>query len=325
MGDRIELRKLIGFGKATFSITLPKRWVKENALRKGDLILVQEKGPEKLEISPKLTEQQELIKEVTLSVNDKTLKELERELITAYINDYSIINLIGNLQGKVGEIRNLLNELIGLEIMEVSNNKIIAKVFSDVTNTHVSNIIRRISLITKTMFEELQNLFDGNCDYTSMMDSDREINRQTYFATSILTKAIKSTYFCSAVKMELTEAAFALKIIDVQEKIGDQLKHMARQLCDTGILKKTKPKHTKDFAKHTLQILATYENAIKAYIGRDRKLANDTIEETREIRNKLDQYIKDSCEMPVPYVMGNLGVLASHISDLGNTVYNTEF
>src|SRR3989344_1900199 len=84
----MELRKLIGFGKATFSITLPKKWVKENALVKGDLILIQEKSPEKLEISPKLTEQPELIKEATLNMNEKNLKELERELITAYINDY---------------------------------------------------------------------------------------------------------------------------------------------------------------------------------------------------------------------------------------------
>lgn len=321
----MELRKLIAFGKATYSITLPKKWVKENALVKGDLILIQEKSPEKLEISPKLGEQQELIKEVTLSVNDKSSKELERELITAYINDYSVINLVGSVQSKVGEIREMLNELIGLEIMEVSNNKIVAKVFSDVTNTHVSNIIRRISLITKTMFDELLSLFEGKGDYTSIIDSDREVNRQTYFATRILTKAIKSTHFRGLIKMELTEAAFALKVIDVQEKIGDQLKHMARQLCDAHLLKKTKAKFNKDFAKCTQEILVTYENAVKAYITKDRKLAGSTIEETRSIRVKLDRYIQDHCEMPVPYVMGNLGVLASHIADLGTVVYDTEF
>ncbi|HLD04893.1 MAG TPA: hypothetical protein VJG90_04200 [Candidatus Nanoarchaeia archaeon] len=321
----MELRKLIAFGKATYSITLPKKWVTENALVKGDLILIQEKSPEKLEISPKLGEQQELIKEVTLSVNDKSSKELERELITAYINDYSIINLIGNVQGKVREIREMLNELIGLEIMEVSNNKTVAKVFSDVTNTHVSNIIRRISLITKAMFEELQSLFEGERNYASMVDSDREVNRQTYFATRILTKAIKSTHFRGLIKMELTEAAFALKVIDMQEKIGDQLKNMARQLCDAALLKKSKAKFNKEFAKYTHEILVAYENAVKAYIMHDRKLAGNTIEETRIIREKLDVYIKEHCELPVPYVLGNLGVLASHIADLGLVVYNTEF
>ena len=282
-------------------------------------------SPEKLEISPKLGEQQELIKEVTLSVNDKSSKELERELITAYINDYSIINLTGSVQSKVGEIREMLNELIGLEIMEVSNSKIIAKVFSDVTNTHVSNIIRRMALITKTMFEELLSLFKGKGDPGSIADSDREVNRQMYFATRILTKAIKSTHFRGLIKMELTEAAFALKVVDVQEKIGDHIKQMAKQLCEAHLLKKTKAKITKDFIECTGQILSTYESAIKAYITHDRKLAGATIEETRLIREKLSTYIKEHCELPAPYVMGFLGILASHVADLGLVVYNTDF
>lgn len=30
---------MIGFGKATFSVTLPKTWVRKNKLKKGDTIL----------------------------------------------------------------------------------------------------------------------------------------------------------------------------------------------------------------------------------------------------------------------------------------------
>jgi len=321
----MELRRLIAFGKATYSITLPKKWVKENALNKGDLILVQEKSPEKLEISPKFSEQQELIKEVTIQFKEQSWEELKRELISAYINDYSIINLTGDLRGKVGQVRDLLNELIGLEIMEVSNNKIMAKVFSDVTNTHVSHIIRRVSLITNTMFDDLQAVFQNKGTQDPLMHSDLEVNRQTFFATRILSKAIKSAYFRSSIKMELTEAVFALKVSDYQEKIGDNLKTMARHLIEASINKKTNPAHTKAFMAFLERLATGYEIAIRAYLGKDKKMANDVICEEDGIRAELRAYMKAHCLMPVPFVMGNLSSLSQLIADLATTVYNSEF
>lgn len=324
-GIRMELRKLIAFGKATYSITLPKKWVKENALVKGDLILVQEKSPEKLEISPKLTDQQELIKETTLQVTNKTLEEIKIELISAYINDYSVINLIGDLRGKVGQVRDMLNELIGLEIMEVSNNKIMAKVFSDVTNTHVHHIIRRISLITKTMFDDLQSVFHQKGNQEPLAHSDMEINRQTFFATRVLTKAIKSAYFRGSIKMELTETVFALKVIDYQERIADNLKNVARYCVEGCIMKKTSPAHTKKIISFLEQIDVEYDHAIKAYVTKDKKLALDVVMDSNDMRAKLREYMKNNCVMPVPYFSGTLSSLSQLIADLAMTVYNSEF
>ena len=39
----VEFRKLISFGKTSFVMSIPKAWVTKNNLKKGDLIVLQEK------------------------------------------------------------------------------------------------------------------------------------------------------------------------------------------------------------------------------------------------------------------------------------------
>ena len=39
---KINVRKLIGFGKNSYVVSLPKQWVEKNKLNKGDLISIDE-------------------------------------------------------------------------------------------------------------------------------------------------------------------------------------------------------------------------------------------------------------------------------------------
>ena len=41
----MDYRKLIAFGKNSFVISVPKQWIKQNKLNKGDLIYLDESGP----------------------------------------------------------------------------------------------------------------------------------------------------------------------------------------------------------------------------------------------------------------------------------------
>ena len=41
----MEFRKLISFGKSSYVVSLPKAWVVQQKLKKGDLIAVDEAGP----------------------------------------------------------------------------------------------------------------------------------------------------------------------------------------------------------------------------------------------------------------------------------------
>ncbi len=40
----MEYRKLISFGKSSFVVSLPKSWVTQNKMKKGDLVYFEDSG-----------------------------------------------------------------------------------------------------------------------------------------------------------------------------------------------------------------------------------------------------------------------------------------
>ena len=76
----------------------------------------------------------------------------------AYIKNYTVINILGDVKGKIKELREKLQELIGLEIMEVSQDKIIAKSFLDLTQSKVDNSMKRIYYLIKNMADYFRKI-----------------------------------------------------------------------------------------------------------------------------------------------------------------------
>jgi len=42
----VETRKIISFGNSSYVVSLPKSWISENKLKKGDILNVEEKNGE---------------------------------------------------------------------------------------------------------------------------------------------------------------------------------------------------------------------------------------------------------------------------------------
>ena len=66
----MEFRKLIKFGKSSFVISLPKKWLEKNKLKKGDLLYVSE-NENGLSLTSKDNEKKEF------KVNDSERKVLQ--------------------------------------------------------------------------------------------------------------------------------------------------------------------------------------------------------------------------------------------------------
>ncbi|MFP3908975.1 MAG: AbrB/MazE/SpoVT family DNA-binding domain-containing protein [Archaeoglobaceae archaeon] len=83
-----EARKIYSSGKSSFILTLPKKWVSENDLNSGDLILM-DVGKNEIRIFPKEPERGK--KEAL--IDDRGLKgeALVRRIISFYIAGYDSI------------------------------------------------------------------------------------------------------------------------------------------------------------------------------------------------------------------------------------------
>ena len=79
----MEKRKVIGFGKSSYIVSLPKEWEKENKIKKGDELGFENKG-QILIINSGL---QETIsnKEIIIDCESKDIQLIKRLIYSAYI------------------------------------------------------------------------------------------------------------------------------------------------------------------------------------------------------------------------------------------------
>src|SRR3989338_11170414 len=92
----MHARKLVKSGASSYTISLPKRWISINKLNRGDLIYIKEESKDKLLITPGKIEEKPKPKEVVINIDAKKIDTIERELTSAYINNYNSIIITGS-------------------------------------------------------------------------------------------------------------------------------------------------------------------------------------------------------------------------------------
>jgi hypothetical protein len=114
----MDFRKIIGFGKSSFVISLPKGWTAQNKLQKGDVVYLNEDGST-LVLSAK---EKAFVKEpkmITIKTDGKSTEHLQAEITTAYLENYDTLEIKGyNLQEKAHEIKKIISNLAGIELLE---------------------------------------------------------------------------------------------------------------------------------------------------------------------------------------------------------------
>ena len=87
----MEYRKLISFGKSSFVVSMPKPWVTQNNLKKGDLIYMEESGSS-LILNPTKSEKVNHEKTKVIGIDGKDISFITREVNSSYIlNNHTLI------------------------------------------------------------------------------------------------------------------------------------------------------------------------------------------------------------------------------------------
>ena len=172
----MEYRRLISFGKNSFVISLPKSWVKQNKLKKGDLIYVDDSGSSLL-VNSKESEMTKVEREITIMVDGKSIPLIMREMISAYIQNYRTINLKGKeIKMKMKDLQTSIQNLIALETMEQTTDTIVAKDFLNMDTVSIEELIRKMDIVTRTMLKDMCRIFVDD-QYESLNQMDKDVNR----------------------------------------------------------------------------------------------------------------------------------------------------
>lgn len=282
----LAYRKIIVFGDSSYVVSLPKDWVEKNGLKKGDVVNV-DADTNQIKISPLLLKQTNNQKEINIQF-DGNIKKLKSELIYAYINNYNLIDINGkDLFNYLPDIRGLTENLIALEIVQQSPQKIILKDFLNVNDVSVHDTLRRIDRIVMSMADDVKGHLAGkNSKVTEILEQkELDVNRLSNLIFKTLKKGF-NTNDRAILKLDLDDIFYYWELTLFVEKVGDQLKRIPRYI-KAG----TMPELVDVFDN----IMNQYITAMKANFTKDYDLALGIL------TKKVDFYnIADKCMAKLP-------------------------
>src|SRR5256886_16435277 len=166
--SEVELRKLQMTGGASYTVSLPKGWIKAQGLKMGDVVAVMPRPDSSLTIVPhqKMALGQEKGGEVVLTPSkDQDREQILRTFIAQYLAGYEVIRIVFPAAAKP-DLRTYVKEqarrmFVGAEIIEESKDELIVQCLSSYGDLPAPKVISRMSLIAKLMLRDAVDSLKG--------------------------------------------------------------------------------------------------------------------------------------------------------------------
>ncbi|MBI2669135.1 phosphate uptake regulator PhoU [Candidatus Woesearchaeota archaeon] len=314
----MEYRKIIAFGKSSFVISLPKSWVRQNKLKKGDLVYLDESGAN-LTLAAKESENQSEEKECVIIIDGKSTERLRREVNSAYIQNIRTIIFKGReLKSKVKELQQVIQSLIALEIMEQGSDSVIARDFLNMDKVSILELIKKMDVVTRTMLKETCNIFQED-NYQSINDRDDDVNRLYFLLYRTVlynmenaTRAIKNFNYTPVGLLHFHRIGFHL------EGAADEVRRIARIARQLQL----SPKEKKFIESFLERLSQYYMDTMKAVNMQDKNLALQLSDSKQTLAPLLDDLdAKNRAVEDYPVLTSRVRRFISHVHNLGQQVY----
>lgn len=276
-------RQLMAFGNSSYIVSLPKDWVRKNHLKKGDALSFDEK-PHEIIFSARDAADKEKT-EITIDAEGKSETYLKTEITSAYINNYDVIIVLG--ESSALRIANAqLHELAGMEILEETSTKIVAKELLDIKEVSLNSLVRRIDNIIRSMAGDLLVMKSGLVE--SIYERDNEVNRLTLIAFRSARAASENPALLRMFEMSYWNATVTKEITGRLERFGDQVKRLSKMVESGAVKEKTV---YRDFAALYGKVVKRYSDVMEAYYSKDRQAFYRIESDSRKLFMECDDFM----------------------------------
>ena len=315
----IDVRKLISFGKGSYIVSMPKSWIEKNNLKKGDFISVNDDGFE-LVLSASQEDRKPDLKDIDINAKGKDLELIKAEIVSSYLNGYDTINIsFDSNYAEAPKIKDIIRNLSGLEIMEQTSTRIVAKNLININEISINNIIRRMDIITRAMMEDAILCLTGQCSYDNIHHRDVDVNRLYFLGYRVIKNAMKNPRIAKSLGLQPWQLHSDSQLIARLEKIADSQKRIARYVCEANLnramLSELKSIHT--------DISEAYNEVMKAYYNSEKdhalKIEVTNKDRTNACNKFLEKYTQLNSNMKNKTVSSNLVLIAKIIENLKAT------
>ncbi len=326
----IETRKVQLTGGSTFIVSLPKPWVTEKELKPGDTVVLSIQADGSILVSPEREfEKKSTVKE--FDITDEKPDKLVRALIGTYMAGFSEIRL--ESRGEMEpELRSAIMEftrlVIGPEIIEESNSRIILKDLIDPSEFSQRKGLRRMYLIVKKMHQDAVKAFLENNENLAkdVITRDTDCDRLFWMITKHYNMLLSNPRLVESLKISRERSLSYMLVSRTMERIGD---HAARIAENTLMLSDDFNGDLKEGIKKESELsLEILEEASTAFFKEDLQKANHSIdmrEKLEKLNDRLMRGIKEEDRenvAPLSYILESISRTGSYATDISEISIN---
>jgi phosphate uptake regulator len=327
----METRKIYVSGGSTYVISLPKKWVKRANLKAGDSLVVTEQGSSLL-IETSIVEKESKVKEIKISKITSN-EALERIIIAFYLVGYDTIRIKLDRKDHLPyrkSIRKILDYLIGVEIVEDTDDAMTLEIMVDYKRMMTAQILQRMYSINRSMLLDLGKALK-TMDIALAKDvivREREIDRLYFLVVRQLKSAVEYQQVAEKLGIENQRDCLGYRIaVKVLERIADHIENIAQSYIQ--LMEINKDVQLEDFIKLNSNIVLTFEKSVQALFTRNHVLAEKIFQELKEIKkshsdvsNELLQPKNLQSAILQKTMLDSLGRIASYSGDIAEIAIN---
>ena len=272
-------------GGASYTVSLPKDWVKEQGLKVGDVVAVMPRSDSSLTLIPheKMPTGKNRGAEVTISPPKEQDKEqILRTILAQYLAGYDIIRVRFPATARP-DLRTYLREaarkmFVGSEIIEESKDELIMQCLSSYGDLPAPKVISRMSLIAKLMLRDAVDSLKGRDPALAeeIIHRDEEVDRFYLFIIRQLTMAVLNRSLILEIGLADPRDCLVYRVVSKSlERIADHATTIAKMFA--SIESPLPPRLIDEISKASNITINVLEDALKALAKSDGTLANNSI------------------------------------------------
>jgi phosphate uptake regulator len=313
----MHTRKVQRIGKETFFVSLPKSWAKTHGIEKGEEVIIDVRDDGSLIIKPtKLSEKR---KEATV-VNFSEF--FDHELLGKYLLGYDQIRIRSQKRFAYEEkerIERVLKKLVGMEIVEETQNEVVVQSVLDVSSTHPARLLQRMCIISSSMYKDIvDGIIKKDSEIIKLAVSrDDEVDRIYFFSVRVLRTIIQDYWLMSEFSILPMEVMDYRLVSEKLELIGDISVDMGMRTLEAG--EETLNEISKSLGKlpELVHNVSELQNeALDLFLNKRAEKIEEKLREYESAPGKLNEIVESEEKGKISFIAFDMSQILATIKDV---------
>jgi phosphate uptake regulator len=332
-----ETRKLQFTGGSTYILSLPKRWITQNQLKRGSVIKLREEEGGLLSIIPTdTTKQQQRLDEATIKVTPKDSPDsIIRKTVSTYLVGYNMIHIKAESQKQLSskqrhDVKDFSRHmLVGTEMVTDNQQELTLQVLLSYPELSVQSALRRMSIITASMHRDAMAALKvlDHQQAKEVTTTDNEVDRFNLYIVRQLKTAIQNPRIIKEIGLQNARDCLGYRLVTKSvERTADHASNIAENVL--LIERRLDPEVIEKLEKMSNIAISMFETAVEALFRQDYALAESIVEKTKDVALIEKDAVVSSQKMDIegaPYlrlIIESIRRTAEYASDIAEIVLN---